>query len=56
MQVLTALVETGKLKELKELSEKPGWFTKQRIKRLIDVASTSNQTELTAWLLELSMS
>jgi DNA topoisomerase IA len=41
----------GKLPELKKLAEKPGWFTKQRAKKLIDVASASNQMEITAWLL-----
>ena len=56
LQVLTALAETGRLSEIKKLAEKPGWFTKQRIKRLIDAASASNQTEMTAWLLELSSS
>lgn len=56
LQVLTALAETGKLRELRRLANKPGWFTKQRTKRLIDVASASNQTEMTAWLLQLSHS
>ena len=53
-EVLRALAETGQIEALKELAEKPGWFTKQRIKKLIDIASEAGQTEMTAWLLELA--
>ena len=52
--VLKALTVTGNLEALRKLAERPGWFTKRRIKRLIDIASESNMTEITAWLLELS--
>lgn len=51
--VLKALAATGNLTSLKKLSEKPGWFTKQRIKKLIDIATENNETETVAWLLEL---
>lgn len=54
LDVLKALVATGNLESLKKLACKPGWFTKQRTKNLIDFASEFNQTEITAWLLELS--
>ena len=56
MDVLRALIATGKRKELKKLAAKPGWFTKQRIKTLIGETSAAGQTEMTAWLLELSAS
>lgn len=52
--VLKALVATGNLESLKKLAEKPGWFTKQRIKKLVGIASEYGETEITAWLLELS--
>ena len=54
LQIMTALAETGKLPELKILAAKPGWFTKQRIKTLLSVAGDSGQTEIAAWLLDLS--
>ncbi len=52
--VLKALVEAGELEALRKLEAKPGWFTKQRVKSLIDIASAKGHPEMTAWLLELS--
>lgn len=53
-EVLKALTVTGNLDALKKLAKTPGWFTKQRIKKLIDASTEANQIEITAWLLELS--
>lgn len=54
IDVLRALTHEGKLKQLKKLAAKPGWFTRQRVKTLLNVAGDSGQTEITAWLLDLS--
>ena len=54
LDVLRALTETGEFDALKKLSEKPGWFTKQRIKKLVEVASAAGKVEIAAWLLDLS--